>query len=55
MKMTDIFRDECGGELRKLGLGLGLGLGQVGQDLEIGRGGTAVCTAKYDRTSRRGD
>ena len=24
MKITDIFRDECGGELRKLGLGPGL-------------------------------
>ena len=24
MKITDIFRDECGGELSKLGLGPGL-------------------------------
>ena len=24
MKMTEIFRDDCGGELRKLGLGPGL-------------------------------
>ena len=41
MKLAEIFRDECGGELRKLGLGPVLET-QVGQDLEIRRGVTGL-------------
>ena len=37
IKMAEIFRDECGGGQRKLGLVPVLST-LVGQDLEIGRG-----------------
>ena len=37
MKLANIFRYECGGELRKTGIGPGLEF-RVDQDLEIGRG-----------------
>ena len=38
MKMNETFRDDCGGELRNLGLGPAVLSTQVGQDLELWRG-----------------